>query len=139
VAEKGIRQPDVGAAVRPAPQQIPQRVPPEVQQRVLRLLGLGMRSRGAIVGVNQVREAAKRNKVLFAVVATDASQNSLDKLVPLLNARRVKFIEVPSASELGAAVGREQTAVVGIVDRQLAAGVRDLVSSAQTGHVEEDV
>ena len=48
-----------------------------------------------------MREAAKRNKVAFAVVATDASQNSLDKIVPLLNARRVRFIEVPSAAELG--------------------------------------
>jgi ribosomal protein L7Ae-like RNA K-turn-binding protein len=100
-----------------------------VRQRVLRLLGLGMRSRGAIVGVQQVREAAKRNKVVLAVVASDASRNSLDKLVPLLNARRVRFIEVPSAAELGAAVGREQTAVVGIVDRQLAAGVNALVMS----------
>ena len=49
-----------------------------------------------------MREAAKRNKVFFAVVATDASANSLDKVVPLLNARRVRFIEVPSAAELGA-------------------------------------
>jgi ribosomal protein L7Ae-like RNA K-turn-binding protein len=105
---------------------------------MLRLLGLGMRSRGAVVGVHQVREAAKRNKILFAVVANDASQNSLEKLVPLLNARRVRVIEVPSAAELGAAVGREQTAVVGIVDRQLAAGVQELVA-AQTGHVEEGV
>ena len=98
-------------------------------QRVLRLLGLGVRGRGAVVGVQQVREAAKRNKVVLAVVATDASLNSLDKLRPLLNARRVRFIEVPSAAELGAAVGREQTAVVGIVDRQLAAGVNALVAS----------
>ena len=102
-------------------------------QRMYRLLGLGVRSRGAVVGVSQVREAAKRNKVLFAVVAVDASANSVEKIVPLLNARRVSFIEVPSAMELGAAVGREQTAVVGIVDRQLAAGVRDAVTR------EEDV
>jgi len=102
-------------------------------QRMYRLLGLGVRSRGAVVGVSQVREAAKRNKVLYAVVATDASQNSLEKIVPLLNARRVRFIEVPSATELGAAVGRDSTAVVGIVDRQLAAGVHDAVSR------EEDV
>ena len=101
--------------------------------RVLRLLGLGVRGRGAVVGVSQVREAVKRNKVVFAVVAADASSNSLEKVVPLLNARRVSFIEVPSALELGAAVGREQTAVVGIVDRQLAAGVRDAVTR------EEDV
>ena len=102
-------------------------------QRVYRLLGLGVRGRGAVVGVSQVREAAKRNKVLFAVVAIDASANSLDKVVPLLNARRVRFIEVPSATELGVAVGREQTAVVGIIDPQLAAGVRDAVTR------EEDV
>jgi ribosomal protein L7Ae-like RNA K-turn-binding protein len=83
--------------------------------------------------VQQVREAAKRNKVVLAVVATDASLNSLDKLRPLLNARRVRFIEVPSAAELGAAVGRDQTAVVGIVDRQLAAGVNALAASSEQG------
>ena len=94
----------------------------------LRLLGLGVRGRGAIVGVTQVRENVKKNKVAFAVVAADASTNSLDKVVPLLNARRVRFIEVPSAAALGAAVGRDSTAVVGIVDRQLAAGVRKLVT-----------
>src|SRR5215212_12016759 len=107
------------------------------QQRILRLLGLGVRSRGAVVGVQQVREAAKHNKVAFAVVASDASVNSLDKIVPLLNARRVRFIEVPSAAELGAAVGRDQTAVVGIVDRQLAAGVRDLATSGSPEASEE--
>jgi len=96
--------------------------------RVLRLLGLGVRSRGAIVGVNQVRDAVKQDKVFLAVIAADVSANSLDKVVPLLTARRVRFIEVPSALELGAAVGRDQTAVVGVVDRQLAAGISDAVT-----------
>lgn len=100
----------------------------EMEERVFRLLGLGVRSRGAVVGVKQVREAARRNKIFFAVVALDASANSLEKIVPLLNARRVRFIEVASSAALGAAVGRDQTAVVGIIDRQLAAGVRELVA-----------
>jgi ribosomal protein L7Ae-like RNA K-turn-binding protein len=108
------------------------------RQRIMRLLGLGVRARNAVIGVEQVRESAKRNKIVYAVVASDASKNSLDKLVPLLNARRVRFIEVPSAAELGAAVGRQTTAVVGIVDRQLAAGVRKLAESSQQGS-EEDV
>jgi ribosomal protein L7Ae-like RNA K-turn-binding protein len=111
----------------------------DVRQRMLRLLGLGVRSRGVVVGVSQVREAAKRDKVFFAVVATDVSSNSLDKVVPLLNGRRVKFVEVPSAAELGAAVGRVETAVVGIVDQQLAAGVSALVTSGSSGATEEDV
>jgi ribosomal protein L7Ae-like RNA K-turn-binding protein len=101
--------------------------------RLLRLVGLGVRGRGAIVGVEQVREGAKKNKVAFAVVAMDASRHSLDKVIPLLNARRVRFVEVPSAAELGGAVGRETTAVVGIVDRQLAKGIRELVESGSVG------
>ncbi|MES2179786.1 MAG: ribosomal L7Ae/L30e/S12e/Gadd45 family protein [Gemmatimonadota bacterium] len=101
--------------------------------RLLRLIGLGVRGRGAVVGVERVREGAKKNKVAYAIVATDASQNSLDKIVPLLNARRVRFVEVPSAAELGGAVGRETTAVVGIVDRQLAKGIRELVEAGSVG------
>ncbi len=100
--------------------------------RVLRLLGLGVRSRAVVVGVDRVREAAKSNKAVLAVVATDASPNSLSKIVPLLNARRVRFIEVPSSVELGAAVGRENATVVAVVDRQLAAGIRAAVTSASS-------
>ena len=107
------------------------------RQRVFRLIGLGVRGRGAVVGVQQVREAARKNKVHLAVVAADASSNSLDKIVPLLNARRIRFIEVPSAAELGVAVGRDHAAVVGIVDRQLALGARQVAETS--GAIEEDV
>ena len=107
--------------------------------RLLRLVGLGVRGRGAIVGVEQVRENVKKNKVAFAVVASDASRHSLEKVVPLLNARRVRFVEVPSAAELGGACGRETTAVVGIVDRQLAKGIRELVESGSAGAPQEAV
>ena len=107
--------------------------------RLLRLIGLGARSRGAVVGVDRVREAVKKNKVAYAVVAANASRHSLDKIVPLLNARRVRFIEVPNAAELGGAVGRDSTAVVGIVDRQLAKGIRELVESGSAGAPQEAV
>lgn len=102
----------------------------DVAQRMLRLIGLGVRARTVVVGVEQVRSAIKKGNVVFAVVAPDASANSREKVVPLLRARRVNFVEGPSAAELGAAVGREQTAAVGIVDPQLARGIRDLVASS---------
>jgi ribosomal protein L7Ae-like RNA K-turn-binding protein len=109
------------------------------RQRLWRLLGLGVRGRGVVVGVQQVRVAARKNQVSLAIVASDASRNSAEKIVPLLNARRVRFVEVPSAAELGAAVGRDQTAVVGIVDPQLAAGVRELLVTGSPRATEEDV
>ena len=100
------------------------------ERRLLGLLGLGVRGRGAVVGVQQVREAALRGKLRFAVVAPDASRHSLDKIVPLLKARRIRYVEGPAATVLGGAVGREATAVVGVVDAQLARGIRALLEEA---------
>jgi len=108
-------------------------------ERILRLIGLGVRSRGVVVGVERVREAAKSGKLALAVVAMDASQNSLEKLLPLLNARRVNFIEVPSAAELGAVAGRDSTAAVGVVDPQLANGIVVLTRTGSSGASGEGV
>ena len=100
------------------------------EQKLLRLLGLGVRARGVVVGVEQVREAARRGKLSLVVVAPDASRHSLQKVVPLLRARRIRYVEGPPAAALGAAVGRESTAAVGVVDPQLARGIRAVTVSA---------
>jgi ribosomal protein L7Ae-like RNA K-turn-binding protein len=103
------------------------------EQRLLGLLGLGVRGRLAVVGVQQVRDAALRGKLVFAVVAPDASPNSLEKVVPLLRAKRIAYVEGPAAARLGAAVGRDTTAAVGILDRNLANGVREIVAAGSEG------
>ena len=102
----------------------------DVAHRVLGLLGLGVRGRRAVVGVELVREAAKRGKLVLAVIAPDASRHSLAKVTPLLQAKRVRIIEGPGAMQLGAAVGRESTAAVGVVDRDLARGILAIVDGA---------
>ena len=105
----------------------------EARRKVLGLVGLGVRGRLAVVGVQQVREAANRGKVRVAVVAMDASKNSLDKVLPLLAARRVRVIEGIGAAELGSAVGRETTAAVGVLDANLARGIRSIVEGSTGG------
>lgn len=102
----------------------------DVAHRVLGLLGLGVRGRRAVVGVELVREAAKRGKLMLAVVAPDASRHSLAKVTPLLEAKRVRIIEGPDAKRLGGAVGRESAAAVGVVDRDLARGILAIVNGA---------
>jgi len=96
---------------------------------LLRLIGLGARGRLVVVGIQQVKAAAMRGKLVLAVVAPDASHHSHDKLLPLLDARRVQHYEGPLAAELGAAVGRPSTAAVGITDRALARGIREILNS----------
>jgi len=98
-----------------------------VERRLLGLVGLGVRARNAVVGVEQVRVQARKGKLALAVVAPDASPNSLKKVLPLLQALRIRMVQGPGAAALGAVVGRESTAVVGIIDPSLARGIRKVM------------
>ena len=93
------------------------------KRKVLGLVGLGIRGRLAVVGVQLVRDAAKRDRLKVALVASDASQNSLDKVSSLLRARRVPVIGSMTGAELGGVAGRESVAVIGITDAGLAKGI----------------
>ena len=96
------------------------------ERRVLGLLGLGLRARNVVVGVEQVRVAARRGELALAIVAPDASPNSRKKLLPLLAAKRIPLREGPAAEALGTLVGRETTAAIGVTDASLARGVKKL-------------
>ena len=98
------------------------------RRKVLGLVGLGLRGRLAVVGVQQVRDAAKRGRLKIALVAGDASQNSLNKITGLLTGRSVTVIDAFTARELGAVTGRDAVAVVGVTDAGLAAGIKEVVS-----------
>ncbi|MBL0941047.1 MAG: ribosomal L7Ae/L30e/S12e/Gadd45 family protein [Gemmatimonadaceae bacterium] len=100
------------------------------RRKVLGLLGLGARGRLVVIGAEQVRIAAQKGSLQLVIVAQDVSRHSLDKVVPILRARRVEMVEWPSAAELGGAVGRETTAAIGIVDQGLARGIRSAVAGA---------
>lgn len=99
------------------------------KRKVLGLVGLGLRGRLAVVGVQQVRDAAKRGKLKIALVASDASQNSLDKVDALLLARKVATVRDFSGRELGEVAGREVVAVIGVSDAGLAKGIADAISA----------
>ncbi len=97
-------------------------------KRVLGLLGLGVRGRLALVGVDRVREAVKKGAVRVAVVAADASPNSRQKVDGLLVGRGVPTLEIASAALLGQVAGKESTAVIAVVDDKLAAGILAIVT-----------
>jgi ribosomal protein L7Ae-like RNA K-turn-binding protein len=101
-----------------------------VRRRLLGLLGLGLRGRLAVVGVERVRDAAKQGTLRVAVLAEDASRNSLEKVVGLLVAKQVPMLWVPQAGELGDVAGRDVTAVIGVIDVQLAKGILALAGPA---------
>lgn len=99
-----------------------------VRRKVLGLVGLGIRGRRAVVGVQQVRDAARRGKLKLALVAGDASKNSMDKVVPLLTARGVAMIDDLTSADLASITGRESVAAIGVIDAGLARGITSAVA-----------
>jgi ribosomal protein L7Ae-like RNA K-turn-binding protein len=105
------------------------------ERRILGLIGLGLRARNAVVGVEQVRVAARRGRLALAIVAPDASRHSREKVLPILKARRVRVIEGPTVTSLGAAAGRDSAAAIGILDYALARGIVGVLEGASRNAV----
>ena len=97
------------------------------ERRLLGLIGLGIRARNAVVGVEQVRLAARKGRLAMVFVAPDASPHSRKKVLPLLEASGVFVVQGPGAEALGSLAGRESTAAIGILDHALARGLRKLL------------
>lgn len=64
-----------------------------VRRKVLGLVGLGARGRLVVIGTEQVRIAAQKGKLVLVLVAQDVSRHSLEKVVPVLRARRVEMVD----------------------------------------------
>ncbi|HUF13573.1 MAG TPA: ribosomal L7Ae/L30e/S12e/Gadd45 family protein [Longimicrobiales bacterium] len=102
----------------------------------LRLLGLAARAGALVYGTDLVRRAVRAGSVRLAIVASDISENTRDKLRPLRKSGGVAVIEGPDRGELGAMVGRGPLSVVGVTDATFAS--RMLPSGASTSEDVED-
>jgi len=92
----------------------------------LSLLGLAARANALVWGTERVRDAVRGGEVLFVIVAADVSDNSLDKLVPLLEKRGVPHVVRFDRAQLGDAVGKAPLSAVGLTDASFAARLKDL-------------
>lgn len=113
----------------------PQPHSPSVGERsggpaVLSLLGLAGRAGGIVLGIDSVRTRVREGKVLRVILAADTAAGQRDKLLPLLEARRVPFHTMFTRDQMGAALGRESISAVGITDRNFARRLGELIDPA---------
>ena len=92
----------------------------EAERPDLRLLGLAARAGALVYGTDLVRRAVRAGRIRLAIVASDISDNTREKLRPLLENRGVAVIEGPDRGELGALVGRGPLSVVGMTEGSFA-------------------
>ena len=101
----------------------------------LRMLGLAARAGALVTGTQHVREAVRAGSVRLVLLATDSSDNSREKLVPLLDARRVAYLAVSDRGTLGAAVGKGPLSAVGITVQSFADRIRTELGRDSDGAV----
>ena len=95
---------------------------------LLGLVGLGYRGGRIVVGVDAVRKELQADKCWCVVVAEDASQRAVEKVVRLAGAKGVSIVPGPSAAAIGAQLGRPPVMAVGVRDRALAGGMVQLAA-----------
>jgi ribosomal protein L7Ae-like RNA K-turn-binding protein len=95
------------------------------------MLGLAARAGAVLPGTDRVREAARSDGLHFVLIASDLSDNSRDKLLPLLNARQIPYAIVSDRDALGGAVGRAPLSALGITEKKLAARVVELLNESR--------
>jgi len=97
-----------------------------VNDRLVGLLGLGVRAGQVVIGVTGVRARLQRGRLAVVVLAADASPRTREKVERLAQARGVPVLAGPSAARLGAQLGRPPVQTVGTGDRALARGLQRL-------------
>ena len=80
-----------------------------------------------------MRDAARNGTLRFAFVAADVSDNSLDKLLPLLQKRGVPHVVMFTRDQLGQAVGKSPLSAVGITQSSFAQQIQALLPRAESG------
>jgi ribosomal protein L7Ae-like RNA K-turn-binding protein len=79
-----------------------------------------------VVGVEGVRGGLQRDEFWCVVLAEDASERAVGKVVALARGKHTPVVAGPPAEQLGLKLGRPPVMVVGVTDRSLAAGIMKL-------------
>jgi ribosomal protein L7Ae-like RNA K-turn-binding protein len=79
-----------------------------------------------VVGVEGVRSGLQRDEFHCVVLASDASDRAVEKVVALARAKETPIIPGPAAEQMGIKLGRPPVMVVGVTDRSLAQGILEL-------------
>jgi len=99
------------------------------ERKLLDLVGLATRAGRVVAGTDSVRKAARDGDVFFVILAADASPTQHAKLIPLLEARKIKHPLLLTRGELGGAIGRGPVAAVGLTDRGFARRAMELAEA----------
>ncbi len=92
-------------------------------RKALDILGLARRAGKAVCGADAVRDAIRTGRACVLVLARDAAPNTADKARANARAGNLPELTVGSKSELGRRFGRDEVAVLCLLDKSFLAAL----------------
>ena len=89
-------------------------------KRILGMLGLASKARKLSFGADSTLEELQKNKIKLIIVAEDASDRTKNKFIEKANSNNINIIVYATIDDLSKAIGKENKAVIGIKDANIA-------------------
>lgn len=91
-----------------------------------------MQKAGKIVsGMDAVSDELNRNKLKMIILAKDASEKTGKNIKFLAEKKKVPIIEIGTILENSKAIGKENRAIIGIKDKNIAEGMKKIICGGE--------
>jgi ribosomal protein L7Ae-like RNA K-turn-binding protein len=95
--------------------------------KVYSFLCLIARARRLVSGGEIVEKSLKLKKIFLVIIAEDATDNTKKRLTDKCNFRGIRIITFGTKSLIGKFIGKEERAVIGIIDINFANRIVELI------------
>lgn len=98
------------------------------EKKIYSWFGLCMRSRNLVSGEDTTLREVKKSKLSLVIIANDASDNTKKLFKDKCSYRNIEFHYFGTKEMIGKSIGKSPRSVVGIVDKNMAVQISNLLS-----------
>ena len=97
-----------------------------INNKIWGLVGLAARARKVCFGADSVEQEIIKKKVKLVLIAEDSSKRTKTKFEKICNDNNVKFLILGDISTMSKAIGKNNKAIVGIEEENLAKQIQKI-------------
>lgn len=92
------------------------------------MLGIGKKAGYIVLGETGCTQSIKKNKCKLAILSSDASENTKDKITSLCENNNVKYVIIGTKEELGNAVGKGLSSMICITNHSFSEVIINIIA-----------
>ncbi len=103
-----------------------------VQNKLYGLLGLCSKAGKLTFGTEATEEAILKRSIYFILIANDSSEKTKSKFKNICEKKKIDFIIYGTIDENSNAVGKDNKAILGVKDKNMANAIKKIIYGGDT-------